>query len=772
MADGTIKFDLKILDEKAKKRLSELDETIKKSGKNVDEELANKAYDFSNKWKEAEREYASIMQKMKSNTEMLKEAQSFKDIASKRLESGKGGAETQLVYDKAVQDIENINAEQSKLTLQAEKQVLIQDRLGLQAKSLTEEMKKKPPLMERLGKETKKVSRSSKSLTSSFAGSAKSLFKVSLAMLGIRGVMTGLTKITNEWYNSNNAGARQAQANMQAMTNGIVNLLAPALTFITGLMAQIMGYINAIAKAFFGVNLLSKNTSKNIGTGTKNAKELNKEIKGFRAGFDEADVASSNFTDNLDGGGAGGGGGAVDLEPNIVTPDLSDFKKRLEKAFAPMIATLKSIDLKPLQKAFEQLGNSIVNILGIIGQSFANIMNYSIAPFIKIMAEEIVPRFLILFAEALDMLAPYLQWFLTELVEPFIQWLLLDFAPVGFETLARAFELLIVVVEAFLKAMQNVWKDVEPTAKWMGGVFKDMVEGLGDAFAELTDEINEDDSGLVSLFETIIKVVGVILLIKGVIGVFTGVVGVLTTAVGFLTKMFTPLWSIIKVVAGFFAGAFSGSLVAIIALVLALGTMLVGLATNFEQVKEDFFRIIGNITGAFGGLLEFLGGVFSGDWKRIWKGLVQMFSNIIGGIANIFKFPINLMIDGLNAFIRGLNRIKIPNWVPGVGGKGINIGSIPRLASGATLTHQTVAMMAEYPNARTNPEIVSPEKKMRQVFEESIAKQGGGQLGGVRTIRIEMPVYLSGKQITKEVQEISLEEMLQNNGGGDFGWNM
>ena len=149
-----------------------------------------------------------------------------------------------------------------------------------------------------------------------------------------------------------------------------------------------------------------------------------------------------------------------------------------------------------------------------------------------------------------------------------------------------------------------------------------------------------------------------------------------------------------------------------------------------------------------------------------------MFDNIVSGIANIFKWPINAMIDGINAFIRGINRIKIPSWVPAVGGKGFNIGQIPRLAKGASLTHKTVAMMAEYPNARTNPEIVSPEKKMRQVFEESIAKQGGGQLGGVRTIRIEMPVYLSGKQITKEVQEISLEEMLQNNRGGDFGWNM
>ena len=38
-----------------------------------------------------------------------------------------------------------------------------------------------------------------------------------------------------------------------------------------------------------------------------------------------------------------------------------------------------------------------------------------------------------------------------------------------------------------------------------------------------------------------------------------------------------------------------------------------------------------------------------------------MQGKIVKGIAGIFKFPINLIIDGINSFISGLNKIKIPD---------------------------------------------------------------------------------------------------------------
>ena len=43
------------------------------------------------------------------------------------------------------------------------------------------------------------------------------------------------------------------------------------------------------------------------------------------------------------------------------------------------------------------------------------------------------------------------------------------------------------------------------------------------------------------------------------------------------------------------------------------------------------------------------------------------------------------MITLINGFLGGLNRIKIPKWVPKVGGRGFNIAQIPYLANGGHL---------------------------------------------------------------------------------------
>lgn len=49
------------------------------------------------------------------------------------------------------------------------------------------------------------------------------------------------------------------------------------------------------------------------------------------------------------------------------------------------------------------------------------------------------------------------------------------------------------------------------------------------------------------------------------------------------------------------------------------------------------------------------------------------------GIKSGAETAINFVIDGFNGLITALNKIKIPDWVPGIGGKGINISTIPKV---------------------------------------------------------------------------------------------
>jgi hypothetical protein len=96
---------------------------------------------------------------------------------------------------------------------------------------------------------------------------------------------------------------------------------------------------------------------------------------------------------------------------------------------------------------------------------------------------------------------------------------------------------------------------------------------------------------------------------------------------------------------------------------------------------------LGRFFGMLTGLLDFITGVFTGNWKKAWNGVKTIFKSVFDGLLGIVKYPLNLIIDAINALIAGLNKIKLPNW--GVfgdyAGKGINIPKIPKLAQGAVL---------------------------------------------------------------------------------------
>ena len=110
------------------------------------------------------------------------------------------------------------------------------------------------------------------------------------------------------------------------------------------------------------------------------------------------------------------------------------------------------------------------------------------------------------------------------------------------------------------------------------------------------------------------------------------------------------------------------------------------MTTSARQRIDDFVsgikQAFNGIKQIFQGIIDFITGVFTGDWKKAWNGVKSIFSGIINGLAGIFKMPINFIIDGINGFLGGLNSIKIPDWVPVVGGKGFNIPTIPRLKVG------------------------------------------------------------------------------------------
>lgn len=190
-------------------------------------------------------------------------------------------------------------------------------------------------------------------------------------------------------------------------------------------------------------------------------------------------------------------------------------------------------------------------------------------------------------------------------------------------------------------------------------------------------------------------------------------------------------------------------------------TILSIISTTVKSVG----KVIKGLLTALGGIITFLTGVFTGDWKKAWNGVKKIFKGIMDSLVAVVKAPINLIIDiingmvggivlGVNSVIKAINSISftIPEWVPGVGGKGIGFNlkemkapKIPKLATGTVVPANYGEFMAILGDNKRETEIVSPLSTMKQAMKEALAEVGG-MGGGSYTFVAQ----LDGKTIFKE----------------------
>ncbi|WP_315307477.1 phage tail tape measure protein [Enterococcus devriesei] len=164
-----------------------------------------------------------------------------------------------------------------------------------------------------------------------------------------------------------------------------------------------------------------------------------------------------------------------------------------------------------------------------------------------------------------------------------------------------------------------------------------------------------------------------------------------------------------------------------------IGNVFGGIIANFNNFKNAGMRILN-------GIVDFITGVFTGNWSRAWQGVTNIFGGIFEGIAAMAKAPINAMIGLINGFLGGLNNIKIPKWVPKVGGRGFNISQIPYLAKGGHLINGDAIMGEAGPellsvrNGKTTVTPLSDEEKRNGIsgkYKENITVEQHVHIGQV-----------------------------------------
>lgn len=235
-----------------------------------------------------------------------------------------------------------------------------------------------------------------------------------------------------------------------------------------------------------------------------------------------------------------------------------------------------------------------------------------------------------------------LLWFMQNILLPLASWTIQDAAPAFLNMLANGMEFLGKTIETVRPSFDYIWSNVlKPIAEFTGETFIWALDTIGQTFSDLSDLMTEKGDKINEIL----------------------------TAVG---KGMELLWNVIyKPI---------------------LQLMRGGISTLLRYIV----RIVGDMIDVFSGIVKFVSGVFTGDWKKAWNGLVDIFKGAVNWIIDIFEGVVNTIIDGINSI-----SIDFPDWlpVPGLAGKhfGPNLArlEIPRLATGGITSGPTTALIGE-----------------------------------------------------------------------------
>lgn len=247
------------------------------------------------------------------------------------------------------------------------------------------------------------------------------------------------------------------------------------------------------------------------------------------------------------------------------------------------------------------------------------------------------------------------------------------------------------IVGGIQQAAPVIMQIVQAVANFIAGIIPvigGFIAGIMPVISEIITFVQTNVFPIVQqIFSFIVSTV-LPAIVGGVQFLAATITAVLSAVLPVVQTVFTTIWNIIQPI-----------MQQILSVVQAV---LPSVLAQFQNVFSTIGSIVSGLASVLSGLIQFITGVFSGNWAQAWEGIKSVFSGVWEALTGIAKGVINGIINVINGAISGLNSIKIPDWVPVVGGKGVNIPTIPTFARGTARTPSTFIAGEKGPELITN----------------------------------------------------------------------
>lgn len=570
-------------------------------------------------------------------------------------------------------------------------------------------------------------------------------------------------KTSNSWANQTRILSENWKEFLSIIGQGLIQVLTPLVQLLNRIVSGLINVAKSLQSLWGVQGESAKQQTESLNSAASGADNLNKslggavdtakELKKVTAGFDEMNIISSQQAE----GGAGGSSGTAGNLPiasigSFTKPDISPVKdaaKEVENIFKGLtsyINTKFAPSLSVWGKAFSQMRAPISEAVTSIGASLSGLWNETLVPFggylIGSFLPDIVNSFSTMFAPIFGEVVPAV---IGEFAQSF-SFVCGEIKRMTDEILIPVFEQVKIIAIDVFEGIKKGWDEHGASILQGFTAFRESLETIWNTLylniiKPVFDRIGETiswlwDKHLKPLWDNIVDFVGSI--IECLLAVWNTA---LAPLVDFLVTVLGPTVSHVIGIIGDVIGT------------------IIGIVSD----------VIGGILKALSGLMDFITGVFTGNWEKAWNGIKKFFQGIWDGIWGIVKGVVNLIIDGLN-LLWGAVYSVVSGIVNGIGKIAGAIGSIfgqdwhfsmpakppliPKLAQGAVIpaNREFLAVLGDQKNGRN---LETPEDLLRQIVRE--------ESGGAATGPITLVLKIGGHKLGSVVLE-SLNDLVKQNG--------
>ncbi len=744
MADGRIVVQTEVDSKNAQKELDKLTAKIDK----MEAELKKSTGEQSglksqlDAAKESAKQAENALKSLRAESERLRQITSGGVSASPDAYIAAYGRQTEVAAQIKEQEailkeqdkiVESLDGKYAKITDKVMEQTSALDAAKTRAGELTREITNASGASERMELAAKKVSDSMNTFSKRVSGLFKRVLVFSLITRALQSLRTWLGKTIMK-----NDEARAAVARLKAalltLAQPILQVVIPVFVKLVNILTQV---VTAIAKFFGMLSGKSWSAQKSAAQGLN---EEQKALEDVGSAAEDASKSMASFdeinqlTNNSASAAGGGAGGAASTE---IAPDFSNLDMAEDK---------------------------LHDILGLVGAIAAGLLAWKIA---SLFTNDLSKIWGIALAVAGAFALVYfwldawnngidLQNFLGMLagLAALAVGLAIAFGPIaaGIALVVGGLAMLVVGIKDVIENGFNLVNTLTIIAGMLAaGIGISLLTGswipllIAGFLAALVALVSFTGHGeeLIQGLKNIIDGFG-----KFFKGVFTGDMKLAVEGIKQIWEGMKQTWNAI-------VSSIKDAWNMFITWLQSRSPLLASIFQTYGKFVSDVYK---NIKDILRGVIDFIVGVFTGDWTKAWQGVTEIFKGIWNNIVAIIEAAINFIIDGINWLISKLNTIHFdfPDWVPIIGGKSFGISiplvsqvALPRLAEGAVIPPNR-EFMAVLGDQKSGTNIETPLETMVQAFKQAMNESGGRS----QTIILQ----LNGREFARAVYKANNEE--------------